>query len=74
MRAKAVRQPQNSTLRACGGRFALKILPIELPVQRWPAVIVTLKGRTLSPVAERFIQYVRDFTRPVCTDQRALRR
>jgi DNA-binding transcriptional LysR family regulator len=55
----------NSTLRVYGERFALKPLPIELPALSWPAVIVTLKNRTLNPVVERFIQHVRDFTRPM---------
>jgi DNA-binding transcriptional LysR family regulator len=64
----------NSALRAYGALFALKILPVELPVQPWPAVIVTLKGRTLSPVVERFIAYVRDFTRPIGADQPTPRR
>jgi DNA-binding transcriptional LysR family regulator len=59
----------NSTLRVYGDRFSLKVLPIEFPPQPWPAVIVTLKNRTLSPVVERFIQHIRDFTRPMRTDK-----
>jgi DNA-binding transcriptional LysR family regulator len=55
----------NSTLRVYGDRFELKALPINLVDQSWPAVIVTLKNRTLSPVVEQFIQHVRDFTRPM---------
>jgi DNA-binding transcriptional LysR family regulator len=55
----------NSTLRVYGQRFAIKALPVDFPAQSWPAVIVTLKNRTLSPVVERFIQHVRDFTRPM---------
>ncbi|HEY1806579.1 MAG TPA: LysR family transcriptional regulator [Terracidiphilus sp.] len=55
----------NSTLRVYGDRFALKALPIDLPAQSWPAVVVTLRNRTLSPVVEHFIQHVRDFTRPM---------
>jgi DNA-binding transcriptional LysR family regulator len=57
----------NSTLRVYGTRFALKALPVELPDRPWPAVIVTLKNRTLSPVVEHFIEHVRDFTRPMRT-------
>jgi len=64
----------NSTLRVYGDRFALKALPVDLPDQPWPAVIVTLKNRTLSPVVERFIQYVRDFTRPMRASNPTLRR
>ena len=40
-------------------------LPVDLPVQPWPVVIATLKNRTLSPVVELFIQFVRDFTAPM---------
>jgi DNA-binding transcriptional LysR family regulator len=43
-------------------RFALKQLPIKLPAPPWPVAIVTLKNRTLSPVAERFIACVREAT------------
>jgi DNA-binding transcriptional LysR family regulator len=64
----------NSTLRVYADRFSLKALPIEVPVQSWPAVIVTLKNRTLSPAVERFIQHIRDFTRPMRTEGPARRR
>lgn len=43
----------------------LKVLPIDLPVQPWPVVLATLKGRTLSPVVELFIEFVRAFTKPM---------
>jgi len=36
----------------------LKILPVKLPAQSRPVGIVTLKGRTLSPLARRFIDCV----------------
>jgi DNA-binding transcriptional LysR family regulator len=45
--------------------YGLKVLPIDLPVQPWPVVIATLKGRTLSPVVELFIEFVRNFTKPM---------
>jgi DNA-binding transcriptional LysR family regulator len=38
----------------------LKILPVNLPPSPWPVAIVTLKERTLSPVAERFIECSRE--------------
>jgi len=44
-------------------RFPLKALPIDLPVPPWPVAIVTLKNRTLSPVAQRFTDHVRAFTK-----------
>jgi len=41
-------------------RDALKVLPVELPVRPWPVAVVTLKNRTLSSVAERFIECARE--------------
>jgi DNA-binding transcriptional LysR family regulator len=64
----------NSTLRVYGERFALKALPVDFPARPWPAVIVTLKNRTLGPVVERFIQHVRDFTLPMREDKPSPRR
>jgi DNA-binding transcriptional LysR family regulator len=51
-----------SALRAGAGRFGLKDLPVALP--RNPAFmsIVTLKNRTLSPLAERLVQHIREVT------------
>jgi DNA-binding transcriptional LysR family regulator len=40
-------------------RLPLKALPIALPARPWPLVMVTLKGRTVSPVVERFIECAR---------------
>lgn len=54
-----------SVLRVYADKFSLKGLPIDLQAQPWPVVAVTLKNRTLSPVVERFIQFVREFTRPL---------
>jgi DNA-binding transcriptional LysR family regulator len=64
----------STTLRVYGGRFALKALPVAFPGRPWPAVIVTLKNRTLSPVVERFIQHIRDFTQPMRAEGSARRR
>lgn len=54
-----------SVLRFNTDRFALKALPLALPPRPWPVAVVTLKGRTLSPVAELFIDHIRAFTRAV---------
>jgi DNA-binding transcriptional LysR family regulator len=48
-----------SVLRFSNYNQSLKVLPIKLPAQRRPVGIVTLKNRTLSPVARRFIECVR---------------
>ena len=42
-----------------------KVLPVDLPVRRWPVHVATLRNRTLSPVVEQFIKYTHDFTRPM---------
>jgi DNA-binding transcriptional LysR family regulator len=47
-----------SVLRGAHHDRLLKVLPIKLPVQLRPVGIVTLKNRTLSPVAKRFIECV----------------
>lgn len=36
-----------------------KVLPVDLPVQPWPVLMVTLKNRTLSPIVERFLECAR---------------
>ena len=54
-----------SIVRFFSSRQLVKVLPVDLPVRPWPLAIVTLKNRTLSPVVERFIEHLRDFTRPM---------
>lgn len=39
-------------------------LPVDLPARPWPVAMVTLKGRTLSPVVERFIACAREVAKP----------
>jgi DNA-binding transcriptional LysR family regulator len=43
--------------------LSVKVLPVDVPVRPWPVAVVTLKNRTLSPVAQRFIDHVRAFAR-----------
>jgi DNA-binding transcriptional LysR family regulator len=40
-------------------QMALKVLPIRLPTREWPVALVTLRDRTLNPVAKLFIEHVR---------------
>jgi DNA-binding transcriptional LysR family regulator len=49
----------HSVVRMHADRFALKLLPVELPIRPWPVGIVTLKNRHLSPVAQLFIDHLR---------------
>jgi DNA-binding transcriptional LysR family regulator len=46
-------------------RFALQKLPIDLPIEPFAVAIVTLKNRTISPVAQLFIDCARDVARPL---------
>ena len=49
-----------SILRFNPGLYSLKELPLDLPMPRWPALMVTLKNRTLSPAIERFMACARE--------------
>ena len=50
----------DSVLRFPTGRPEIKVLPTELPVAPVSVGIVTLRNRTLSPVARLFIEHARD--------------
>jgi DNA-binding transcriptional LysR family regulator len=50
----------DSTLRFGSNLAPLKVLPVTLPIPPWPVGIMTLKSRTVSPVAKLFIEYVRE--------------
>jgi DNA-binding transcriptional LysR family regulator len=54
-----------SALRFPTRHLELKVLPVELPVARVPIGIVTLKNRTLSPVAQLFIEHAREVAKPL---------
>ena len=54
-----------SALRFPIKRSEIKVLPIALPVACVPNGIVTLKNRTLSPVARLFIQHAREVAKPL---------
>jgi hypothetical protein len=54
-----------STSRLIAESLSLKILLIDLRLGSWPAVIITLKHRTLSPVAERFIHCAREVVKSI---------
>jgi DNA-binding transcriptional LysR family regulator len=54
-----------SVLRFSAERFALRALPIRLPPAHAPIAIVTLKHRTLSPVARLFVECAREVAKPL---------
>lgn len=51
-----------SVLRFNAQRFAIKALPIKMPESNAPIAIVTLKNRTLSPIAKIFIEHAHKVT------------
>jgi hypothetical protein len=46
-------------------RFALKKLPIELPIPPFGVAIIAVKNRTISPVAQLFIDCAQEIARPL---------
>ena len=56
-----------SVLRFGIERSLLKILPVELPRWQLPISIITLKNRTLSPIAQLFIDCAREVAKPLAT-------
>ena len=57
-----------SVLRLAAEKPAPKALPIELPRTPRPIGIVTLKARTLSPLAQRLIDCAREVAKPLAHD------
>jgi DNA-binding transcriptional LysR family regulator len=73
MRIKLVKNGRFLTVvPACIMRFStenvsLKVLPVELPTTHRPIAIITLKNRTLSPLAQLFIDCARHVAKPLVT-------
>jgi DNA-binding transcriptional LysR family regulator len=63
-----------TTLRFSAGRLGVKALPVDLPELSGALGIVTLRGRTISPVAELFIRCAREVVEPLAGGRRAARR
>ena len=57
-------------LRLPARRPDIKVLPAELPMARLPNGIVTLKSRTLSPVAQLFIDCAREVAKSLAKTKR----
>jgi DNA-binding transcriptional LysR family regulator len=50
-------------------RFALKRLPVELPIAPFSVAVIALKNRTISPVARRFLDCAREVAASVVKRQ-----
>jgi DNA-binding transcriptional LysR family regulator len=59
-----------SALRFPTRRSELKALPVELPMARLPNGIVTLKDRTLSPVAQLFVDHAHEVAKSLAKGKR----
>jgi DNA-binding transcriptional LysR family regulator len=53
-----------SMIRLSARHLPAKVLPVDIPRLARPVVIVTMKNRTLSPVAKLFIEWVREVSKP----------
>jgi hypothetical protein len=49
---------------------AIKALPIQLPATRQPVVLITLRNRAISPVAQLFINFARELAKSIETRPR----
>src|SRR5262245_19472672 len=48
-----------------GKHLSLKLLPVDVPRNPYPTAIITLKNRTLSPLAQLFIACARETAKPL---------
>lgn len=58
-------------LRVPGRTPALKALPVALPNKKMPIGVITLKNRTLSPLAQLFIDTIRVLAKTLAKSERA---
>jgi DNA-binding transcriptional LysR family regulator len=59
-----------SILHFKGKRLGLKALPFEFPIRPDPVCNATLRGRTLNPATEVFIDYLRELAKPLAKARR----
>ena len=59
-----------SFLRFSAKRLSIKVLPVEIPFRSTPVGIVTLKNRTLNPIAKLFIDCARAMSKTLVKAQR----
>ncbi len=59
-----------SALKFSAPHPTLKVLPVDLPFPSLPVGIVTLKDRTLSPIARLFAEHAREMAKPLSTRRR----
>jgi DNA-binding transcriptional LysR family regulator len=62
-----------SVIRLSGARLSIKALNLDMPARSTPLGIITLKGRTPTPVTRLFVDGVRDVMKPLAAGRRRLR-
>jgi DNA-binding transcriptional LysR family regulator len=55
----------NSMLHFSSKRLGLQVLPLKFSASPGPVAIITLKNRTISPVAQLFIKCAREVAKPL---------
>ena len=58
-----------SVLHFARQHFEFKVLPVDLAIHSWPVAIVKLKNRTMSPLVQTLIDYVRDTAKALAKDK-----
>lgn len=56
-----------SIARSSGAQVGVRVLPLEIPSHRFAVDIITVKHRTLSPLAKLFIDHARQVAKPFAT-------
>ena len=56
-------------MRFPGKHLSLKVVPVDLSTTRRQIGIITVKNRTLSPLAQLFIDCAHEIAKPSATDQ-----
>jgi DNA-binding transcriptional LysR family regulator len=55
----------SSVLRLNAKRFGLVALPIKLPTANFSLAVITVKGRTLTPIVKRFLECAREVAKSI---------
>ena len=56
-----------------GNHLQVKVLPVKVPVSPSPVGIITLKRRTINPVAQLFIDHAREVAKTLAVSAKKFR-
>jgi DNA-binding transcriptional LysR family regulator len=54
-----------SALHFTAKRLSLTVLPVRFPIDSQPVALVSLRNRTVSPVAQLFVEFAREMAKPL---------